>query len=431
MNLCENTLTYREACLVGRSVWKVCMRASKLVKVAVTCGVLLLCVFAFAGCSESEEPEAPEIKVEGLTGGVAATVNGVEIEEDTITTYIQNYRRTYGLTAEAAWARWLIENEYTPQTLRESTINTYVSQELIKKAAEDYEIKIPSSEIDAYVKSVSVYYGDEEAWQKALENEGITEEEYRESIEVALLQRHIKDAVDPEEEPTDAEIYEYALNHIHTYEGAKKSEHILFAASDSKQAEEVLQKLQNGEVTFEEAAAQYSTDPENSQEGGNKGWNVLDANMATAYSSALNDLEEGEISEPVTSEYGIHIIKCTDVYEAPEHLTEINQIPEEFIEDMRATLESSNKNDAYTAWYESYYDTADVVINEMPEKVPYNIDLDKFKEQLEASISEEYEEPEEELEEALSSDSLAQNEPKVNTEEEVLDPTLDQPAEIE
>lgn len=356
------------------------MRASKFAKAAVTCGVLFLCAFVFIACAEQEETVVQEVKIDGLTGGIAATVNGIEIEEDTVTTYIQKYRSTYGLTNDGMWAQWLIENNHTPQTIRESTINTYISQELIKTAARDFAIEIPSSEIDSYVESVSVYYGDNEAWEKALEKEGITEEEYRESIEVALLQRGVKDAIDAGEDPSDLEIFDYACNHVSSYEGAKKSAHILFSASDSALAEEVLQKIHSNEITFEEAAAQYSTDTGNAQEGGNKGWNVLDTGMSTAYSTALNDLEINEVSGLVTTEYGIHIIKCTGIYTTQGPLIDLSQIPGEFIEDIRTTLETNKKNDAYISWYQGYYDAADIVINEMPENVPYNIDLGKYEE---------------------------------------------------
>ena len=36
------------------------------------------------------------------------------------------------------------------------------------------------------------------------------------------------------------------------------------------------------------------------------------------------DLNKGDVSGLVTSTYGIHIIQCTDVFEAPEELTSLD-----------------------------------------------------------------------------------------------------------
>ena len=41
----------------------------------------------------------------------------------------------------------------------------------------------------------------------------------------------------------------------------------------------------------------------------------------------------------VTSTYGIHIIQCTDVFEAPEELTSLDQLPTEFQDSIRAMLD--------------------------------------------------------------------------------------------
>lgn len=48
----------------------------------------------------------------GYTGGVAATVNGAEIQEDTITKYIQDFRTSSGLTSDDDWGNWMKENSF-------------------------------------------------------------------------------------------------------------------------------------------------------------------------------------------------------------------------------------------------------------------------------------------------------------------------------
>ena len=72
------------------------MKTSKLFQVVATAGLAGALAFRPLGCSSNGNESST---VEGLTGGVAATVNGTEIQEDTVTTYIQKFprvRRLYG-----------------------------------------------------------------------------------------------------------------------------------------------------------------------------------------------------------------------------------------------------------------------------------------------------------------------------------------------
>ncbi|MDE8704020.1 peptidylprolyl isomerase, partial [Adlercreutzia equolifaciens] len=94
-------------------------------------------------------------------------------------------------------------------------------------------------------------------------------------------------------------------------------------ASDEDLAQEVLEKLQSGELDFATAAESYSKDTGSAAVGGNVGWDKL-TSFVTEYTTALNELEKGEISGLVTSSYGIHNIQCTDVFEAPEELTKMD-----------------------------------------------------------------------------------------------------------
>ena len=70
-----------------------------------------------------------------IRGGVAATVNGVEIPEDKVTQAIQDIRAQMSLTEEDAWGQWLADNDYTPESVREEIVNSFVDQELVKQGA--------------------------------------------------------------------------------------------------------------------------------------------------------------------------------------------------------------------------------------------------------------------------------------------------------
>ena len=87
-----------------------------------------------------------------------------------------------------------------------------------------------------------------------------------------------------------------------------KASHILVA--DEKTAKEVKAKLDRGE-DFATLAKKYSTDTGTAQAGGELGWFGPDK-MAPTFTDAAYSLKKGEISDPVKTTYGYHVIKLED-----------------------------------------------------------------------------------------------------------------------
>lgn len=350
------------------------MKKLSLAKSLASVGLAAVCALGIVGCSEDTSgSEAPT-----YTGGVAATVNGVEIQEDTITQAIEEIRTQMNLTEEEAWGEWLAANDYTPESVREEILNSYIDQELIKQGTEELGIEADSAEVDQYVESMRSNYDSDDAWNTALEAVGLTEQEYRENIELSLKTTQLQSKVAEDvESPTDEAVLESAQTYVSSYDGAKKSSHILFDASEEALAQEVLEKVQSGELDFAVAAQSYSKDTGSASDGGNVGWDKL-TTFVTEYTTALGELEKDQISGLVPSTYGIHIIKCTDVFEVPAELTSLDQLPEEFQEFIRSSVTSTNQSQAYYTWLEGQREGADIVINDMPEGLPYDIDMTPY-----------------------------------------------------
>lgn len=350
------------------------MKKLSFAKSLATLGLAAMCVTTMAACSDSGEAGSQE----GYTGGVAATVNGTEIQEDTITEAIEGIRSQMGLTDEQSWGEWLAENDYTPETVRKEIIDSYVDQELVKQGSASMDIKADPSEVDQYVESMRSNYDSDEAWDNALRSVGMTEDEYRQNIELSLVSQQLKTKVaENAEEPKDEDVLSMAQSYLPSYSGAKKSSHILFDASDEATAKEVLAKIKSGELDFAQAATEYSKDTGSSADGGNVGWDKLN-NFVSEYTEALADLDKDEVSDLVTSSYGIHIIKCTDIFTAPETLENLSDLPQEFQDSIRAMYTANNESQAYYTWLEEQREAADIQVNDMPEGLPYYVDMEKF-----------------------------------------------------
>ncbi|MBE6615510.1 MAG: hypothetical protein E7631_09430 [Ruminococcaceae bacterium] len=80
--------------------------------------------------------------------------------------------------------------------------------------------------------------------------------------------------------------------------------HILVDSEDK--ANELLAQIKAGDITFEEAAAQHSSCP-SGQNGGNLG-DFGQGQMVPEFENACAAMEVGEISAPVQTQFGFHLI---------------------------------------------------------------------------------------------------------------------------
>lgn len=74
---------------------------------------------------------------------------------------------------------------------------------------------------------------------------------------------------------------------------------------------DIRQAILDGKTTFEAAAKNTSEDPGSAEKGGALGWNNPDR-YDSAFKSALLKLKKGEISQPVKSAFGWHLIELVD-----------------------------------------------------------------------------------------------------------------------
>lgn len=345
------------------------MKHGALLRKISVVGVSAACCIALVGCGGTNY---------GYTGGVAATVNGAEIQEDTITKYIQDFRTSSDLTSDDDWGNWMKENSFDPATVRDQVIDYYVENELKKQACDEKGITVEQSQVDDEINNMKANYDSDDAWKQALSSAGLTEDQYRESVEAGLLDKALEDAVAGDAATADDSKVLDMLNTYYTmFNGAKKSSHILFASGDTEKAQEVLDQINAGTLDFAEAAKQYSTDTASAADGGNVGWDAINS-FVTDYTDALDGLSVGQVSGLVTSGYGIHIIKCTDEFTCDGKATSLSAYPQEFVDYISNIVKDQSKSTAYSNWFNDYKAQADIQNNDMPENVPYNLDMTKY-----------------------------------------------------
>ncbi|MCK0752208.1 peptidylprolyl isomerase [Chromohalobacter japonicus] len=106
-------------------------------------------------------------------------------------------------------------------------------------------------------------------------------------------------------------------------------------------AEDIRQRIAGGE-SFAELAQQYSDDDGSALDGGELGW-VRPGQMVPAFEDAVSDMNVGELSQPVRSRFGYHVIELED--RRQKDVTRDAQR-----EQVRQTLFQRKVNDELEAW---------------------------------------------------------------------------------
>ena len=183
--------------------------------------------------------------------------------------------------------------------------NALLEQVVIEQILENnYEVS--DKEVKEQFDSVKSQYGDQ--FEAVLAANGLSEEAFKQNIRFSLLQEKATKDV----EITDEEIKNY-------YNQAKyelNARHIL--VEDEETARTVYEKLKAG-GDFAKLAKEYSTDG-TAEKGGELGWFTVGA-MVQEFNDAAYALELNEISEPVKTEFGYHIIQVTDKREVKDYGT--------------------------------------------------------------------------------------------------------------
>jgi len=115
---------------------------------------------------------------------------------------------------------------------------------------------------------------------------------------------------------TDEEIKKYFEDNKEQFkaEESVSASHIL--VDSEEKALSLLSEIKDGKISFEDAARQNSSCP--SKDNGGSLGEFTKGQMVPEFDKAVFEMEKGEISGPVKTQFGFHIIKVTDKNEAQE-----------------------------------------------------------------------------------------------------------------
>jgi parvulin-like peptidyl-prolyl isomerase len=170
-------------------------------------------------------------------------------------------------------------------------------------------------------------------FQKTLEEfkgYGISEQALRSLYEVQVLRKKLMEDQEKDVTATETQVL---------------ARHILVDTIAEATAVEEL--LKQG-IDFGELARKYSKDTGSGANGGDLGWSPA-SNYVPEFADAVSTLEIGQVSEPVKTQFGYHIIQVIAREELPLSADQIEQ----------------KKQTAFDEWLQSVHDSAEITINDI------------------------------------------------------------------
>ena len=199
-------------------------------------------------------------------------------------------------------------------------LDSLISQKVIELEAKKQKIAVSDEDIQKEMEKYYQAYGSEAEFNQALEMGGYTLDDVKKEL---VLNLKINKLLEPRIKITEEDSKTYFEENKEQFAQQKqvKASHILVETEEK--ANEIKKKLAEGQ-DFAQLAKENSTDTQNKDKGGDLGF-FGSGDMVKEFEEAAFALKVGEISAPVKTEFGYHIIKVTEVKEAQEANYEQNK----------------------------------------------------------------------------------------------------------
>jgi peptidyl-prolyl cis-trans isomerase C len=305
--------------------------------VSVLFGVLLVVV---AACSPAEpvaniEPESKKVAV--FEGGE------VTLGE------LQEFAQQSGageLSPESPQYEAIVA-QIMPQVVEIEIVKAYAEEQgiTVTEAEVNEEIELLKDQIAQQAQAQGQDIDREAAFDQALQQAGLTEEQLRQQIREQLPIQKVQERVAGDVGPSQEEVerfYEENKAAQFTTPETRCARHILFNKDQKAKAEEVKGQLQDGE-DFAQLAQEFSQDPGSAEQGGDLGC-LGRGETVPNFEEAVFNAEQDEIVGPVETEFGYHVIEVTEIQEeATQPLSEVET-------QIRDQLTSDAQVEEFTAW---------------------------------------------------------------------------------
>jgi len=311
------------------------------------------------GENKATETGADQASRETAPGEAAATVNGKSIPMSEVQTSVQNTAMRMGAGTMPIST---LMGQLAPKVLDQLISGELLYQEALKEG-----FGADQDKIDESFNQLAGQFPNREEFIAEMQNRGYTEETLRANMKKQIsIQTYLDKMLVSGIEVDDAEVRKYYDENPDAFreEEQVKASHILINAAESATDEEKQKALERAreaarlarakDADFAALAREHSEGP-SGPGGGDLGY-FGKGKMVKPFEDASFAMKVGEVSDPVQTRFGYHVIKVTDRKAGRE-------IPFEEVKDqLVASLRNQKINDSVGEKIKELTEKADIVI---------------------------------------------------------------------
>jgi foldase protein PrsA len=300
--------------------------------------VVLVGALLFAGCGS-------------LFDTAAAVVAGRKISVDVLNEGLEEYKKSLPYKRLSAQG----DPRDLQRSYEQTLLTELIRREILGVEAEKRDISVADDEVQERMDEIKAQYENESAYEEDLKENGLTLEHLEQLVGDQILEEKLREEVTADITLDEAEARAFYDENTDAFTQTR-SQHILVESRGlaGTIAAELQDLPQNQvEAAFERLARQHSTDQSNANSGGDLGFR-RPGELVEEYETAANDLEVGEVSDPVQTEFGFHVIRVID-----RRLTPF----EEAVPQIEETLLEQDAEQAWDEFIRNAYEEADVRVN--------------------------------------------------------------------
>ncbi|MBQ1837819.1 MAG: peptidylprolyl isomerase [Neisseriaceae bacterium] len=236
------------------------------------------------------------------------------------------------------------------EELRQTAIEQLIDKKLILQAAKRMNITATNADIQNQIEHIAQSQNmSVEKLYQAVAKEGVNKDALHKTIAENIAIEKTTAQYMADVKVTDEDVQQFlSQNNLPNELPQYAVSHILIKTDDKKddnavrtQLVNIRKKLSQG-VSFADLARQYSQDTASATNGGSIGW-VSFGSSSPAFDNALKNMKKGDVSSPIKSEFGWHLIQLNDVQMAQISDQQRLNMAKSIIEQQKAPM-------AYQGW---------------------------------------------------------------------------------
>ncbi len=190
---------------------------------------------------------------------------------------------------------------------RRQAVASLIDRQIFLDEAASRGITVSDAEVQAQLGAIRSQFPDEQSFHAALDKAGISEDALRKQVRDGVMVRKLRDVLTKDATVSEAAARSFYKAHQDQFTRPEEVEASHILVKTPAEAAKIEAKLKKG-ASFAALARKYSLDAGSKDKGGDLGF-FPRGRMVPAFDKAAFALAPGEISSPVHTQFGYHIIK--------------------------------------------------------------------------------------------------------------------------